>query len=306
MRCAAIDLGTNTCLCLIADVGADVVAVEDHARIVRLGQGLDATGQLADAAMERTRVAFREVVARAAALHCDEIVGVGTEALRKAGNGAPFVDELRALVRAHAPTARFDIIDGETEARLSWRAVRAAFPHIDGVRTVVDIGGGSTELMVGAETVDEVISLPIGSVRLRERLLAGDPPSADERQKLIATIDAALDGAPRPRGPLVGIAGTVTTLSTLALGLAQYDAAQVHGSRLTLGQVSALVDKMAITTHAELRQWPGLEPGRADVIFAGGTILERILRRTDASTCVVSDRGIRWGLLYERAGLGGS
>src|SRR5437667_9984878 len=148
-------------------------------------------------------------------------MGVGTEALRRARNGHRFVNEATTLLGAVG--GRFFVIDGEREARLSWRAVRAAFPGLAGPRTVLDIGGGSTELLVGEDQIEGVISLPIGSVRLTERILKHDPPSDGEKAELARVVDEQLAGAPPPRGTVVGIAGTVTTLAAMSLGITKYD-----------------------------------------------------------------------------------
>ena len=294
MRVAAIDVGTNTALLTIADGGEPL---EERAEIVRLGEGLDQSGRLKDEAIART-VAVVEEFARAIARHgCDRVAAVTTEAVRKAANGADFVTRASAAL---APVGgRMEIIDGEREARLSWLAVTSAFPQLDGPRTVVDIGGGSTELIVGEREVEGVISLPIGSVRLTERIVAHDPPTADEAARLRATVDEALVHAPAPRGALVGIAGTVTTLAAMAQRLEDYDAARVHGSTLSRAQIDALVDMLGRTPLADKRRTPGLPPKRADVIFAGAVILQRVMARAGADTCIVSDRGIRWGLIYE-------
>ena len=200
-----------------------------------------------------------------------------TEAVRKAANGGDFVTRASAAL---APVGgRMEVIDGEREARLSWRAVTSSFPSLTGPRTVVDIGGGSTELIVGERDVEGVISLPIGSVRLTERIVAHDPPTAEEAAQLAATVDEALATAPAPRGALVGIAGTVTTLAAMAQRLDSYDAARVHGSSLTRAEVDALVDMLGRTPLADKRRTPGLEPKRADVIFAGAVILQRVMAR---------------------------
>jgi exopolyphosphatase/guanosine-5'-triphosphate,3'-diphosphate pyrophosphatase len=304
MRVAAIDCGTNTILLLVAEVGPDgVERVEDHAEIVRLGEGLDASGQLKPEAMQRALSALDRYVDRIRANGCAHVLGVGTEAIRRASNGHLFVNQ--ATARLGTVGGRFDVIDGEREARLSWRAVRAAFPELHGPRTVLDIGGGSTELLVGERSVEEVVSLPIGSVRLTERILKHDPPTEEERAQLEQTVDAALAAAPAPRGEVVGIAGTVTTLAAMALALDSYDPDRVHGSKLEREALKATTRALGATPVADRKRTPGLDPKRADVIYAGAVILERVLERAGASHCLVSDRGIRWGLVYEAAGLGG-
>jgi exopolyphosphatase / guanosine-5'-triphosphate,3'-diphosphate pyrophosphatase len=303
VRCAGVDVGTNTILCLIADVdGQTVQVVEDHAEIVRLGEGVDKSGELKPAAMGRALQALAGYVTRIRELGCDHVMGVGTEALRRARNGHLFVNDATALLGTVG--GRFFVIDGEREARLSWRAVRAAFPALAGPRTVLDIGGGSTELLVGADDIEGVVSLPIGSVRLTERLLHQDPPGDDEKAALVEAIDAELQKAPAPRGTVVGIAGTVTTLAAMSLGITKYDAERVHGLTLSYNVLQSITKMLGETPLADRRRAPGLDPKRADVIYAGAVILERVLARAGADSLLVSDRGIRWGLVYEAAGLG--
>jgi len=294
MPVAAIDVGTNTALLTIADGGEPV---EERAEIVRLGEGLDKSGRLKDEAIART-VAVVADYAEAIARHgCTRVAAVTTEAVRKAANGGDFV--ARASEALAKVGGRMEVIDGEREARLCWRAVSGAFPSLAGPRTVVDIGGGSTELIVGEREVEGVISLPIGSVRLTERCVAHDPATNDDAARLAATVDEALTQAPPLRGALVGIAGTVTTLAAMAQRLDSYDATRVHGSRLTRAQVDGLAALLQATPLAAKKRMPGLDPKRADVIYAGAVILARVMARAGAAECLVSDRGIRWGLIYE-------
>ena len=294
MRVAAIDVGTNTALLTIAEGD---VAIEERAEIVRLGEGLDKSGRLKDEAIARTVAVVAEFADAIARHSCARTAAVTTEAVRKAANGGEFVAQASAVLARVG--GRMEVIDGEREARLSWRAVASSFPELGGARTVVDIGGGSTELIVGAREVEGVISLPIGSVRLTERIVAHDPPTADEAARLIATIDEALVAAPAPRGALVGIAGTVTTLAAMAQRLLSYDGARVHGSTLSRATVDALVAQLGATSLADKRRTPGLDPKRADVIWAGAIILQRVMARAGVDECIVSDRGIRWGLIDE-------
>jgi len=294
VKIAAIDVGTNTALLTIAD---GEIAIEERAEIVRLGEGLDRSGRLKEEAIARTVAVVAEFAEAIARHGCTRVAAVTTEAVRKAANGGDFVARATAAL---APVGgRMEVIDGEREARLCWRAVSGSFPSLAGPRTVVDIGGGSTELIVGEREVEGVVSLPIGSVRLTERLVAHDPPTADEATLVAATVDEALAGAPPLRGALVGIAGAVTTLAAMAQRLDSYDAARVHGSRLTRDQVDGLAAMLGVVPLADKRRTPGLDPKRADVIFAGAVILARVMARAGADECIVSDRGIRWGLLYE-------
>jgi exopolyphosphatase / guanosine-5'-triphosphate,3'-diphosphate pyrophosphatase len=300
VRVAAIDIGTNTALLTIADVdGGRAVAIEEQSEICRLGEGLDKSGRLATAAIERTVAVLREYGEKIERHGCDRVVAVATEAVRKAVNQDLFVQEADAILGRFA--ARLEVIDGEREARLSWRAVSESFPQLAGARTVLDIGGGSTELLVGVDEVEEVVSLPIGSVRLTERLIENDPPTQEERKRVVAAVDEALSAAPAPRGALVGIAGTVTTLAAMAQALKVYDGAKVHGTRLSREKVEELAERLGRTAVAERRKMAGLEPKRADVIYAGAVILARVMDRARVGDCLVSDRGIRWGLVWEVA-----
>jgi exopolyphosphatase/guanosine-5'-triphosphate,3'-diphosphate pyrophosphatase len=306
VRVAAIDCGTNTLLLLIADFeDGRVTAVEDRAEIVRLGERLDATGELQPEAIARALAVLDTYVERIRACECAHVIAVGTEAIRRAKNSQVFVNI--AAAKLGAVGGRFQVIDGEREARLSWRAVRASFPSLTGPRTVLDIGGGSTELMTGEREIERVVSLPIGSVRLTERLLHHDPPTNEERAALAVAVDEALGsyfgGAP-PSGTIVGIAGTVTTLAAMALGLSVYDGDRVHGSTLDARALAQTVRLLGETPVADRKRTPGLDPKRADVIYAGAVILERVLARAGAGGCLVSDRGIRWGLVYEAVGVG--
>jgi exopolyphosphatase/guanosine-5'-triphosphate,3'-diphosphate pyrophosphatase len=294
MRVAAIDVGTNTALLTIAEGDRPIV---DRAEIVRLGEGLDKSGRLKDEAIARTVAVVEEFAQLIAQHQCERVAAVTTEAVRKAANGGDFV--ARASAALAAVGGHMEVIDGEREARLSWRAVASSFPTLQGPRSVVDIGGGSTEVIVGEREVEGVISLPIGSVRLTERIVAHDPPTADEAARLATTVDDALVHAPKPRGALVGIAGTVTTLAAMAQRLDQYDASRVHGATLSRAEVDGLVAMLGTTPLADKQRTPGLPPKRADVIFAGAVILQRVMARAAVDECLVSDRGIRWGLIYE-------
>ena len=303
-RVASFDLGTNTVLMLVADVTAgSVTRVEDDADIVRLGEGLDRTGRLSAAAMERALAALRVMCARAQVLGVTDVLAVGTEALRRADNGELFVAAANDVLSGVAVASSLQIIDGEREARLSFLAVTDSFPASSRARVVVDIGGGSTEILVGHREPEAAVSIPIGSVRLTERLLRSDPPTGEECAALRATIDAALAAAPPlPAGAeLVGIAGTVTSLAAMSLQMASYDGDRVHGTTLPRATLDSMVVRLGGMTVAQRRELVGLDPRRADVIYAGAVILQAIMARAGADECLVSDRGIRWGLCYERA-----
>jgi exopolyphosphatase/guanosine-5'-triphosphate,3'-diphosphate pyrophosphatase len=301
-RYAAVDCGTNTVLLTIAerDDEGRLQPITEHAEITRLGEGLAHSGRLAEAAIARTELVFARYAELIAEAHCTQVLAVATEALRRAANGAD------AQARFAAQLARvggtLEIIGGEREAALSFRAARDSFPQLRGRRAVVDIGGGSTEIVVGERGIESAISLPIGSVVLTERYLAEDPPSIEERAALAAAVDHALAAAPPLPSLVVGIAGTVTTYAAIALGLDDYDATRVHGLSLARSALDAEVARLGALPVADRRRTPGLQAGRADVIYAGGVILSRVLARAQATHCLVSDRGVRWGLLYEAAG----
>ena len=308
---ATIDVGTNTTLLLVARPrpgrpAAEAEVLAEAAEITRLGRGIGADGQLGAEGIARTLDALERhrAVART---HEAAIAAIGTEALRRAPNAGVFLDE--AARRLGVPV---EVIDGEREAALTFRAVAESFPaEVSGARAlVVDIGGGSTELVASERGVVTFRrSLPIGSVRLHERHVRHDPPETSELRAITADVDAALDTAaeaftarPGPALPptlLVGVAGTVTSLSAMSLGLRSYDPARVHGSRLGAEALDAQIARLAGATQAEREQMAGLDPKRADVILAGALILQAIVRRAGGVEVRVSDRGIRWGLFYE-------
>jgi len=304
MNLATIDIGTNTTLLLVAAAAADRAEVEvlaDRAEITRLGRGIGRDGALAPAAIERTLAALRDYAAIARA-HGARIAAIGTEALRRAANAAAFLDPAAEILGVPV-----EVIDGEREAALTFRAAAASFPDLAaGELIVVDIGGGSTEIVLATGgTVRFRVSLPLGSVRLTEAHVQHDPPTAAEREAIAEAIDTALRPvvfAPAAAATLVGVAGTVTSLAAMALDLASYDPARVHGYRLSRADLGRQVARLGAAVQAERERMVGLDPRRADVIFAGALVLDRIAAAAGVSEIRVSDRGIRWGLLYEIAG----
>jgi exopolyphosphatase/guanosine-5'-triphosphate,3'-diphosphate pyrophosphatase len=298
MKLATIDVGTNTTLLLVAEQRGDgIVVLEDQAEITRLGRGIGQDGGLGREGIERTLAALR-AYASLARKHQAEIVAVGTEGLRRATNSAEFLGPAAAILGAP-----IEVIDGEREAALSFLAAARSFPaEAAGTMVVVDIGGGSTEVIVSrAGAVELRRSLPLGSVRLTERHVRHDPATAAEVAAIVGDVRAALDAVALPAGAaLVGIAGTVTSLAAMAQKLASYDPALVHGFHLTVAQLQQMVDELRRSSQDQREKMPGLDPRRADVILAGACILLEIAERSGAQQVIVSDRGIRWGLLYER------
>jgi exopolyphosphatase/guanosine-5'-triphosphate,3'-diphosphate pyrophosphatase len=299
MKVAAIDCGTNTIKLLIGDLPD--VAVREM-RIVRLGQGVDATGRLADEALERTFAAIDEYAGLIAAHEVGRIRFCATSASRDAANADEFVAGVRARLGVDP-----EVVSGDEEAALAFdgavRNLRAT--PVEPV-LVVDIGGGSTELVLGTTTggPQAAVSLDVGSVRLHERHLHTDPPTAEEVEACVADIDDHLDRSPVPLGDaatVVGVAGTVTSVGAGVLDLATYDRDLVDQAVLRVEDVHRLADRLLAMPHAERLDLPWLHPGRADVIGAGVLILDRVLRRTTVSTMVVSEAdildGIAWSLV---------
>ena len=295
---AVIDIGTNTLLLLIVDDhGRRVV---DLCRFGRLGKGLDASGNLAPEAIARCLDICREYRGVMDEHGVTAPSVIATQALREAKNGEAFAAPAREILRAP-----IEIIAGQREAELAFTSVAHSLTELAGKPyVVVDVGGGSSEFIAtdGARVVSAV-SVPIGAVRLTERHLAHDPPTPAEIAALEADIDAHLAKLELPsRVPLVGTAGTATTIAAIALRLDKYDPDKVTGLHLAPAQIAELRDTMLALTTAERRSTAGVEPQRADVIAAGIAIYASALVRMQAPVMIACDRGIRWGLAYEQLG----
>jgi exopolyphosphatase/guanosine-5'-triphosphate,3'-diphosphate pyrophosphatase len=302
-RVAAIDIGTNSVLLLVARVapGGALEPIEERATITRLGEGVDKTRELAPAAIERTLACLAEYGAVLSKLGVERVDAVGTSAMRDARGGEELRRRARELLGVEPRT-----ISGDEEARLTFRGGLSGIGVPAGDVVVFDIGGGSTEFIVGdgsTRTQREGISLDIGSVRLTERHVRSDPPTAAELAAVEADVARALASAPSMRGAkLVGVAGTVTTIAAIARGVDPYDAAKVHGAELALDEVQGVVARLAALPLAKRVELPGLSPKRADVIVAGAKLCAMIVERAGASSLIVSDRGVRWGLAEALAG----
>lgn len=294
---AAIDCGTNTIRLLIGRL-PDIAVRES--RIVRLGQGVDATGRLADEALDRTFAALDDYAATIREHGVTTVRMCATSAVRDASNGEVFVAGVEERLGV-AP----DILTGEQEAALAFDgAVRNLTGEAPDPVLVVDIGGGSTELVIGrGGVVDVAHSMDIGSVRLHERHLAGDPPTAEQVAACVADIDAHLDRAPvrvADASTVVGVAGTHLTVAAGVLGLTSYDRALIDQARLAVDDVTAYVDRLVAMSVEERLALPFMSPGRADVIGAGALIIARVLARASVTTWVASEGdildGIAWSL----------
>jgi exopolyphosphatase/guanosine-5'-triphosphate,3'-diphosphate pyrophosphatase len=309
VKTAVIDIGTNTLLLLIVD--EQLRRIVDICRFGRLGKGLDASGRLADDAIARSLDICREYRALMTEHEVAKPHVIGTQALREAANARDFVGPAEDILGAS-----IEIIEGQREAELACKAVMRSFPELAGTSfLVVDVGGGSTELITvvadaaagdtggGAGcAVRSAVSIPIGAVRLTERYLESDPPAIGEALRLDDKIDRELAKLDLPAGvPVVGTAGTATTMAALSLALTTYDPDKVTGHRLAPEEIQSMRQRLFAATTAQRREMPGVEPQRADVIAAGVAIYHRVMHRIGAPVLITCDRGIRWGLAYELA-----
>jgi exopolyphosphatase / guanosine-5'-triphosphate,3'-diphosphate pyrophosphatase len=319
-RVAAIDCGTNSLRLLIADVDSvrhELTDVQRRMEIVRLGQGVDATGMLAPQALERTFRVLAEYAADIERAGATAVRMVATSATRDAANAADFSRGVQSTLGISA-----EVITGDEEARLSFAGATAELAGAGASRRlappylVVDIGGGSTEFVLGDEDGISfrdggqlgAISVDIGCVRLTERHLHSDPPTQAEVEEATADIDRALQAvegaiAVREAETLVGLAGSVTTVAAIALGLPVYDPAQTHHATIPVAAVHAVSQQLLGQTHDERATIRSLHPGRIDVIGAGALVLDRTMQRFGFGELVASEHdildGIAWSIADE-------
>jgi exopolyphosphatase/guanosine-5'-triphosphate,3'-diphosphate pyrophosphatase len=276
VRVAAIDLGTNTTRLLVADaVDGDVREVHRETHITRLGEGVDARGRLLPVPIARVRNVLADYRRTLEELGAERTLAVATSAVRDAENGEAFLGEIEW---SYGFATR--LLTGDEEALLTRRGVGPRAPGT----LILDIGGGSTELIVD----DAHVSVDAGSVRFTERFLYSDPPTSDE----LAACARALELPNLEPASAVGVAGTITTIAALDLGLAEYDRARVDGHRLTRAGAHAQLDRLAALTVAERRELPAMEPERAPVIVSGAVILAEVLERYGLDAIEVSERDI--------------
>jgi exopolyphosphatase/guanosine-5'-triphosphate,3'-diphosphate pyrophosphatase len=308
MRVAAIDIGTNTVLLLVAERGpnGELVAVEERATITRLGQGVDKTRKLAPEAIARTNAAldaYAEIIERTGVKRVDV---VGTSAMRDAGGGEDVRAHVKAKLGVDART-----ISGDEEARLTFAGALSGLPGMGDVGAgthvrVFDIGGGSTEVVHGVRgsaSLAYAHSYDVGSVRMTERHVRNDPPSQAELDAIRASSRAAFADVPSfdSTVPPVGIAGTMTTLAAISLKMESYDGARVHGHTMSFAELERVTMELAKVPLDVRSKVPGLEPKRADVIIAGALVGLAYLEHVGAMAVTISDRGVRWGLAEELA-----
>jgi exopolyphosphatase/guanosine-5'-triphosphate,3'-diphosphate pyrophosphatase len=291
LRVAAIDLGTNTTRLIVADVTDGTVdALIRRTTITRLGEGVDARRRLLPLPITRVRNCLSDYRRELESLGAERALVVATSAVRDAENGEAFLGEIEW---SYGFTTR--LLTGDEEAELTLRGVGG----VDEGTIVVDIGGGSTELISSRRRV----STELGSVRLTERFLASDPPTAAELEELAEAIRSLLEVHELSAERGIGVAGTVTSLAALDLGLVEYDPERVHGHRLGRQGVERQLERLAALPLAERRDVPGLEPERAPVIVAGAAILLEVMRHFGLDEIEVSERDILDGAALEAAAL---
>lgn len=305
-RVAAVDCGTNSIRLLVADADpatGELVDLDRRMTIVRLGQGVDRTGRLAPEALERTFAACREYADVIKEHGAQKVRFVATSASRDAENREDFVRGVLDILGVEP-----EVITGDQEAEFSFTGATKELAG-DEERLVVDIGGGSTEFVIGRHTVEAARSVDIGCVRLTERHVRSDPPAADEVAAIRADIEAALDLAELTvplsgAGTLVGLAGSVTTVAGIALGLDAYDSTAIHHARISYEKVAEVTRRLLESTHDERAAIPVMHPGRVDVIVAGALVLLAVMERIGAREVVVSEHdildGIAWSVAAER------
>lgn len=279
-RVAAIDCGTNSIRLLVADVDPGTGALTDlvrEMRVVKLGQDVDRTGEFAAEALERTFAALDGYAAMCRELEVERIRFVATSATRDARNRDLFLEGVRSRIGV-AP----EVISGHEEASLSFRGVVSAVADAPGPYLVVDLGGGSTELALGTGALDAAYSMDVGCVRLTERHLAGNPPTAEQQAGAVADVRAALAIATQtvPIGEaatLIGVAGSITTVTAHALGLPAYDPAAIHGATLPVETVIASCNALIAATHEERAAMGFMHPGRVEAIGAGALVWREVV-----------------------------
>ena len=305
LRLAGIDIGTLTCRLLIADLmpGRPLTELQSDRRILRLGEGVDRDRQLTDAAMERVVACLKEWRSVIDRHQVNASVVVATSAVRDASNRQAFLDRVK-----YESGFDVEIITGEEEARRTLLGIRSGLPAGVTDLLALDIGGGSTEFILDQPGQEPIVqSINIGVVRLCERLLHHDPPTGTEIEQARAWVreetERAMAPMPRPAGcSCVGTAGTITSLAAMAQKLPAYEPARIHNYQLTIETIRELEEQLLSRTKAERVGLPGLEKNREEVIAAGAIIVRTIMETLGEEECLVSDLGLREGVLIDLAG----
>ena len=295
---AAVDCGTNSTRVLVSD---GTRPFERLMRITRLGQGVDRSRQLAPEAIERTVTVLREYRDVMNSFGVESVRMTATSAARDATNRDEFFDAAEAVIGV-----RPELLSGQEEGELSFRGATSELDAQDGPFLVVDIGGGSTEFVLGSSTPEAVWSADLGCVRVTERYLHGDPPEPEELANAIGIVRDTLEELVRDVPPmklanrLVGLAGTVTTMAAVEIGLAEYDRNKIHHFVLTRAAAEDVFRTLATERRAQRIHNPGLEEARADVIVGGAVVLVAIMRFFDFDECLVSEADILDGLVMSQ------
>ncbi len=296
---ASIDLGTNTCLMLVAEIESGSVkkVLGDYARIVRLGGGVDKTGHLQSDAITRTLTCLNEYskIISTSGISPDDVICVATSQARDAENGKEFFTRVETELGFG-----FRVISGRDEARLSFTG--SLLPNMEACdHAVVDIGGGSTEFV----TVNDGQSVDLGSVRFTERYLNSDPVTDEEFNICLNEVDDKLEELVEWRGAIpsnmqmLAVAGTATTLASWHLRLREFDSAEVENVQLTSANLFQMVEDLKLMSVKERRDQIGIDPKRADVLLAGAMIMWRTMEKLKFQTCNISSRGLRYGVLMD-------
>lgn len=290
-RYAVIDCGTNSVKCLIAEDAPHYLELVDAMIVTRLGEGLQHSGCINQAALQRTLDAIRQCQKRAVELDAASMTITGTMALRSASNAAQCIQQIAAETGL-TPL----ILSGQAEARLSYLAAAQVLPSADHPSLIFDTGGGSTECIVGTQqTMSQRVSINLGAMQPTEQCIKHDPPTQAEfcqMQHFIATTLAAQAPHIAP-DCIVGIGGTVTTLAAMHLQMKEFDGTRIHGYRLSIAAIDELIETLRRLSHTQRIQLVGLHPQRADIILAGATIVQQILRHYHTASMLVSNRGLR-------------
>ncbi|MCC8060567.1 MAG: Ppx/GppA family phosphatase [Clostridiales bacterium] len=298
-RIGIIDIGSNSIKFFVGEKREDgtIATIIDENDIARLGEGLKDTGRISDEALERNAQSVAAFAAKAKENGAEQIISIGTMALRTASNSADFVKRVKELCDVDV-----QIIPGEEEARLSYLAILSGMPVPDGDLIIFDTGGGSTEFIFGKGTeLVKRFSVNLGAIRITEKFFADDPVAEGSVEAAIRQIDeefaaAGVEGKPVK---LVGMGGTVTSMGAVKHKMVVYDPDVIQGSSLTRADIAEQIKEYSARTIEQRRELPGLQPKRAEVILAGACILQDIIDRLGVDELTISDRGVRHGLAFD-------
>lgn len=295
-----MDIGTNTVLLLIVEGPDGFHDVLDLSTIVRLGEGLVNSGRLSGPAMSRTLDAMKRYAEIASSHHVEKIFCVGTASLREASNSGEFLEDVKNVLGFDV-----EIISTEREAYYTYLSVRDDRRVKRTKMVIVDIGGGSTEIISGGEKeFAGYVSMPVGSVKLTDAFITCDPPAMEELERAASLVKEELSRTPclDDGSRLIGTGGTVTSIASIMMGLEGYDRDRVHGYSIGLTQLEELMTGLASRSSRQRKMMKGMETGREDIILQGALILREIMVHGGFKNCAVSVKGVRYGIIYEKCG----